>query len=202
VDIDRPVPLSIEDLQSDINTLVALNFLRPGMVQKCRHCGESVFYHIDDLRQEPTCRGCGQTNSISIWADWALSLNSLAQRCISGGSLSVALALSKIESRFSSFFWMPSLHIHDGQHGRNWLEIDFACVAGGEFWIGEVKSGRVTASDVQRFGDVAEIIRPDRAALYVELDQIDASVQALVQQLQTRPNPLGVQAYLHALPIF
>lgn len=200
VETDRPRPLSIEDLQSNINTLVALNFLRPGLVQKCRHCGESVFYHVDDLRQELRCRGCGQTNSLSIWAGWALSLNSLAQRCISGGSLSVALALSQIESRVSSFFWVPSLH--HGQHGRNWREIDFACVAGGEFWIGEVKSGRVTANDVQRFGDVAEVIRPDRAALYVEFDQIDGSVEVLVQQLQRRLSPLGVQAYLHALPIF
>jgi len=49
---------------------------------------------------------------------------------------------------------------------------------------------------------IFEVIRPDRAALYVEHDQIDHSLQALVQQLQTRLNPLGVEASLHALPFF
>jgi hypothetical protein len=159
-----------------------------------------VFYHVDDLRQELTCRGCGQANSISIWADWGLSLNSLAQRCISGGSLSVALALSQIEKGLASsgaFFWAPSLLVHHAQNGRNWREIDFACVTGGEFWIGEVKSGRVTAYDVQRFGDVAEVIQPDRAALFVEHDQIDNSVLELEQQMRTRLNPLGVQCARH-----
>jgi hypothetical protein len=201
VDIDRPPPLSIDDVEAGIDTLIALNFVRPGLVQKCRRCGENVFHHVDDLRQELTCRGCGRINSISIWGGWAVSLNSLAQRCISGGSLSVAFALSQIESLHGPFFWAPSLHVHHAKYGPNWREIDFACVAGGEFWIGEVKSGKVSATDVRRFGDVAEVIRPDRAALYVEYDQIDHSVLALAQQLRTRLNPFGVQAYLHALPI-
>jgi hypothetical protein len=202
IEMDRPPPLSIEDLQSNINALIALNFLRPGLVQTCRSCGESVFYHVDDLRQELRCRGCGQAYSISIWTDWAFFLNSLAQRCVSGGSLAVALALSQIESNPSPFFWVPSLNIHHAKNGDGWREIDFACVTGGEFWIGEVKSGRVNASEIQRFGDVAELIRPDRAVLYVEHDQIDHSVQELVQQLRTRLSPVGVRVNLHALPSF
>jgi hypothetical protein len=114
----------------------------------------------------------------------------------------VALALSQIESRTNSFLWLPSVQIHHAQHGNDWREIDFACVSEGEPWIGEVKSGRVTPDDIQRFSDVAEAIRPDRAALYVEYDCIDQSVQELMQEMQTRLHSVGVRAYLHALPIF
>jgi hypothetical protein len=135
-------------------------------------------------------------------APWHFALNSLAKRCVSGGALSVLQSLALLAGHANSFFYSPSLEIFRGRVREVWHEIDVACVVDGEFVIGEVKERQFSKKDFEKLADVAEVLEPDRAAMFISLEQWDTTAEAWRQEMKNRLLPLGIIGELYALPNF
>jgi hypothetical protein len=85
---------------------------------------------------------------------------------------------------------------------KAWREIDLACVVDGELILGEVKEGGFPKKDFEKLGDVAEVIQPDRAAMFISLEQWNANVEAWKDEMKRRLEPRGIVGELYALPSF
>jgi hypothetical protein len=198
----RQIALSKEELRESVDELVRLNVFRPGVVLHCNLCAENNWYHVDDLRQFVQCSGCGEDLAMSSHVPWTFSLNSLAKRSVSGGALSVLHALVSLATQASSFFYSPSLELFRGGNRRPWREIDLVCVVDGEFVVGEVKEGDFSKKDFEKLAEVAEVIRPDRAAMFIKLDRLNSNVEVWKDEMKGRLQPHGIVGELHALPNF
>jgi hypothetical protein len=77
-----------------------------------------------------------------------------------------------------------------------------ACVSDGKLIIGEVKDGSFDQSEFNRFAEAAEMIQPDRAAIFIPQDRFDKKVQQWFSELHSRLATAMVRAELHQLPSF
>src|SRR5262249_2057938 len=117
--------LTEEEMHQGLNDLVELNILRPGVNVRCSFCGIQSWYHVDDLKQEVRCSGCGHAQSIGAQREWHYALNSLAQMSVATGQLAVMQALAALASgSFKSFFYSPSLELFKRGATKPWHEID------------------------------------------------------------------------------
>jgi hypothetical protein len=196
----RELTLSEQELHDGVDELVRLNVFRPGLTLGCMHCGEKNWFHVDDLRQFVRCLGCGQDLAMSAQPPWHFSLNTLAKRSVSGGALSVLQALAFLAGHGSSFFYSPSLELFRNGNPQTWREIDLACVVNGEFIVGEVKERAFSKKDFERLADVAEVIQPDRAAMFITLERWNANVEQWNEEMKRRLQLQGIVGELYALP--
>ena len=74
------------------------------------------------------------------------------------------------------------------------------CVSDGKLIIGEVKDGAFDKQDLDRFADAAEIIKPDRAAIFIPQERFDTKAQQLFSALQSRLAVAGIRAEIYQLP--
>jgi hypothetical protein len=198
----RELTLSERELREGVDQLVRLNIFRPGVTLGCVHCGEKNWYHVDDLRQFVRCFGCGQDLPMSPHTPWHFALNSLAKRSVSGGALFVLQALVFLAGHGSSFFYSPSLELFQDGNSKPWREIDLACVAGGELIVGEVKEREASKKDFEKLAEVAEAIKPDRAAMFISLERWNANVEVWKDEMRRRLQARGIVGELYALPSF
>jgi hypothetical protein len=131
-------------------------------------------------------------------------LNTLAQTSVSQGVLGVIYALAAVASHSHGFFiFSPSLDLfHESTKGV-WHEIDIACVAEGDFVIGEVKEGFVQKTAFDELADVAEVLLPQRAIIFLPLEHAKKQWDELNKYLaetRARLGPKGVSAEVFTLP--
>ncbi len=193
--------LTDEEMNQGLTDLVELNVLRPGVYVRCSYCGLRPWYHVDDLKQQVRCPGCGHSQSMGGQQEWCYALNSLAEMSVIQGQLSVMQALGALASNsLESFFYSPSLDLFQAESTDHWHEIDVAAVAVGEFTIGEVKGGErgITQND---FSELAEI-RPQRAIIFLPHENISSDVVKWLGETAGELLPLGIKAQIYALPSF
>jgi hypothetical protein len=194
-------PLSEDEMKRGLNRLLARNVLRVGLVVRCRHCGIESWFHIDEVRQFNECAGCGNPRPLAAGAEWRYRLNSLAKRCVSARILAVLQALASIaHDSTACFFYSPNLNLYQRTSEDIWREIDVACVSDGELIIGEVKDGSFDQHELDRFADAAEVIQPDRAAIFVAQDRFDERAQRWFSELKSRLAAAEVRAEVYQLP--
>jgi hypothetical protein len=194
-------PLSEDEMKRGLNDLLARNVLRAGVVVHCRHCGIESWLHIDEVQQFNECAGCGNLRPLAVDTEWLYRLNSLAKRCVSAHILAVLQALSSIAHNSTvCFFYSPSLNLYQPGSEDIWREVDVACVSDGKLIIGEVKDGSFDKRELDRFADTAEVIQPDRAAVFVPQHRFDAKVEQWFSELKSRLATTGVRAEAHQLP--
>lgn len=194
-------PLSEDDMKRGLNDLLARNVLRAGVIVHCQHCGIESWFHVDEVRQFNECAGCGNVRPLAVDAEWYYRLNSLAKRCVSAHILAVLQALSSIAHHSTAcFFYSPSLNLYQPGSEDVWREVDVACVSDGELIIGEVKDGSFDERELDRFADIAEIIQPERAAIFVSQDRFDAKAKQWFSELKSRLATAGVRVEVHQLP--
>ncbi len=149
-----------------------------------------------------SCSGCDVTYPTTFSPQWGYRLNSAAQRALASNSLHVLRAIAGIavHSHFG-FFYAPSLEIFIPGRKKAWKEVDLFCISDGEIIVGEVKSGLPLRSDIIDFTEKVIRIKPQRAAIFVELAHQDL-VKPWVREMQEKLDPYGIKAELHAIPIY
>jgi|GEM_PF-5280630 len=199
VDVSTLAPLSDDDLQAGVDRLLALNILRSGAEIRCRNCGIPTWVHVDQLRQRNECAGCGFEHAVASTIEWKFRLNTLAQRCVSQNVLAVLQALVQIaDNAYHSFFYVPNVDLVLLGLATP-CELDIICVVDGKLVIGEVKDGDFDESDFERLAQIAELLRPDRAAIFVP-HAYHQKAAGWFETFRIRLNRFGVEAELHALP--
>ena len=195
--------LTEEEMRDGLNQLIELNVLRPGVYVRCLFCGIRTWYHVDDLKQQVRCPGCGREQAIGTQQEWCYALNSLAEMSVLQGQLAVMQALAALASHHhESFFFSPSLDLFKPGATEPWHEIDVAAVAEGEFVIGEVKEGDITKNDFDELADIAEALRPQRAIMFLSHENIAAGTMQMLEATRQRLSPRGITVQIFALPAF
>ncbi len=194
-----------QDALRGLDDLVSRNLLRPGVYVRCSFCGVRKWLHIDEVRQENRCDGCGHVQSVGAPIEWSYALNSVAQASVAQGQLAVINALAAVASQpQQSFFFCPNLELLKEGAAEPWHEIDVAAVVDGEFVVGEVKEGqrKLTKADFDELAEIAEALRPDRAIMFIAADTIPAETEQLLEQARQRLSPKGIKAQIFHLPAF
>lgn len=195
--------VSEEELHETTNDLVAMNVLRLGVSVRCSFCRIPTWYHVDDLKQNVTCSGCGHSDSIGANRDWAYALNNLAAMCVAQNQLAVMQALAELSYRaHHSFFYSPSLNLFKERDGPCWHEIDVAALVDGEFVVGEVKDCDVTKTDFEELLEIAKELRPQRAYMFMPDDKITKNVVDWASEADEQLRPFGGCVQIFALPTF
>ena len=197
--------LTEEDVLRGLDDLVSRNLLRPGVYVRCSFCGVRKWLHIDEVKQENPCDGCGHEQSVGAPIEWSYALNSVAQASVTQGQLAVINALAALASHpQQSFFFCPNLELFKEGATEPWHEIDVAAVVDGEFVVGEVKEGqrKLTKADFDELAEIAEALRPDRAIMFIAADSIPADTEQLLEQSRQRLSPKGIKAQIFHLPAF
>lgn len=186
-----------------LNDLVGLNVLRLGAYLRCALCGIETWFHVDDLKQEVNCPGCGRRQAIGAQQDWHYALNSLVEMGVKQGQLPVIQALAALAAHsFQSFFYSPSLHLFKAGTEGIWHEVDILAVVNGEFVIGEVKGGNVTRDDFFELAEIAEVLRPQRAIMFLPKENVTQEVVGWGEEAKRHLAPRGIKAEISALPVF
>jgi len=194
-------PVTEEEMKRGLDQLLARNVLRAGFIVRCKHCGIESWFHVDEVSQFNECAGCGNPRPLTVGIEWRYRLNSLVKRCVSARVMAVLHAMTIIAQRsMACFLYSPNLELYRPGNQNAWRELDIACVSDGELVIGEVKDGSFDKRELERFADAAELIRPERAAVFIPFDRFDARVQQWLNELQSRLAPAGIRAELHQLP--
>jgi hypothetical protein len=195
--------LTEEEMKRGLEELIELNVLRLGAYFRCLLCGIESWYHIDDLKQQEHCLGCGNKQSIGLQHEWYYALNSLVEMGVKQGQLYAMQAFAALASHStSSFLYSPSLELFQSGSVEPWHEIDVSAIAQGEFVIGEVKGGNVTQSDFAELAEIAEVLRPQKAIIFLPLEKISDHVMKWNSESQARLSPKGIKAQIFALPTF
>jgi hypothetical protein len=126
---------------------------------------------------------------------------------VSQGVLGVLHALTALESSaFLSFFaFSPSLDLFRPGDKKPWHEIDVACIADGEFVIGEVKEGFVQKKAFDDLAEISEALRPNRAIIFLPLEHAtkqQGELRNWLGEMKTRLAPISVSAEIFTLPEF
>jgi hypothetical protein len=200
-------PLDIKTMEQGLDSLLALGILRLGIEKMCPRCKVRSWYRVNELGQQITCIGCGQVHALEAKETWSYALNSLARMSVSQGVLGVLHALTQLESStiHSFFAFSPSLDLFRPGDKQPWHEIDIACIADGEFIIGEVKEGFVQKKDFEELAEIAEALMPQRAIMFLPLDRATKQAQELHdwrKEMDARLEPKGISSELFTLPEF
>jgi hypothetical protein len=193
-----------EEMDQGLDLLLELGVLRLGIESECPRCKLSTWYYLDDLTQHLACAGCSYNYTLSSQEHFSYGLNSLAQMSVLQGVLGVLHALTAIASYAHNFFvFAPSLDLFRPEAQAPWREIDLMCIADGEFVIGEVKEGYVQKKTLEELEEIALVLKPDRAVIFVPLEhasQQGVELQGWVRDARERLRPLGISFEVFALP--
>jgi hypothetical protein len=125
---------------------------------------------------------------------------------VSQGVLSVLHALTAVASHALSFFvFSPSLDLFRNGENKPWHEVDVLCIANGEFVVGEVKEGFVQKTAFDELAEVAEALRPQRAIIFLPVENATkqwAELNGWLKEFQMRLGPQGIRAEIFTLPAF
>jgi hypothetical protein len=105
-------------------------------------------------------------------------------------------------SSHGSFFYSPSLDLFKTDTQQPWHEIDVPAVAEGEFVIGEVKGGSIAQSDFIELAEIAEVLRPQRAIIFLPHENISSDVLKWRAEAHSRLSLNGIRAEIYDLPTF
>jgi hypothetical protein len=194
-------PVTFEEFKDGLSELVNLNVLRMGMNLGCLRCRLQHWIKVDALRKSDLCPGCGSEMLLPPEAAWSYRLNPLVHHCVNSRALAVWQALAELAHRPDSFFYSPSAELVFARpiNGHSIQELDVLSVTGGELLIGEVKDGDVERSDFEKLAAIAQVVRPDRVAMFVPQD---ANVSDWFKQFREHLVPFDIRGELFQLPTY
>ncbi len=165
-------------LKSTIKELCDYRVFLKGFNLKCRHCSSQFWYHINEVKETVSCKGCLEDFHFPVEPKFAYKLNDLIKNNIyqaSGlrdGNLTVIRTLVSMHRRsHQSFHYSPQLNFYDNYHSKDpCAELDIACLSEGQFIIGEAKHDSKAFSSesnktLHSLAEVAKAIRPDKIIL-------------------------------------
>lgn len=195
-------PVTREQFEEGLQDLVELSVMRMGMSVTCPRCRMKPWIEVERLKQAGMCPGCGSAMPLVTETPWSYTLNPLVHHCVNHRMFAVWQALSYLSPRFGSFFYTPSSELHFTQpiNDDSKREVDVLCVTDGELLLGEVKTGGLHEKDFLDFAAISAAIRPDRAAIFIELDQFGANTKKWFGQFRHQLEPLGINGQLFCLP--
>lgn len=195
-------PVTSAEFKEGLRDLVALRVLRMGMDVRCPRCRLQEWIPTDLLRQSNECSGCGASLDLLPETAWTYRLNSLIHHSVNSRVLAVWQALAELASRPGCFFFTPSSEVHFKRpiNGRAKRELDVLCVTDGSLLIGEVKTGDLHVADFNEFGELAQVLRPDRAAMFVSEEHVQPKVKEWFNEFRARLAAFGVRGELFVLP--
>lgn len=165
-------------LKSIVKKLCDYRVFLKGFNLKCKHCSSQFWYHINEVKETISCKGCLEDFQFPVEPKFAYKLNDLIKNNIyqsSGlrdGNLTVIRTLVSMNRRsHQSFYYSPQLNFYDNHHSNKpCAELDIACISEGQFIIGEAKhDSQAFSADSYKtlysLAEVAKAIRPDKIIL-------------------------------------
>jgi hypothetical protein len=203
----NPIPFDAHDFKDRIWTLLEWKVLLGGLKPKCPRCGYRIWYHVDELRQQMACKGCGYEFTIAPEMPWSYQLNSLIRAAVSlHGTVPVLLVLGQLmrDARTSFLFLPPTVLLRrkdDTGEYRHEAELDVVCIQDGRFIIGEVKqsSRRFTRKEFEAAARVAKYVKPDQVIFSALEGEPTGAVASGIEWLQTELAPLEVEVKWYKL---
>jgi hypothetical protein len=192
---DRPRMLS------EFDGLIARRVLRLGTALPCPRCGVTDWRSLDTLEQVTRCPGCDHEITVPMNQQGSVTLNSLVRMAVAQGVLGVIQAVSALGQRSESLFFMPSSNLYRSGEANPWREVDVAAIVNGELLLGEVKEGRIGPSDFDGLVEVAEVLRPAKAVLFIKQEEWRAELQTPFDAAKLRLAGHGVGLEVHHLII-
>lgn len=134
-------------LKSTLKELCDYRVFLKGFNLKCKKCSSQYWYHLNEVKEKISCKGCLEDFKFPVEPKFAYKLNDLIKNNIyqpSGlrdGNLTVIRTLVSIHrSSHKSFYYSPQLNLYDNHHSNHpCAEIDVICLSEGHLIIGEAK---------------------------------------------------------------
>ncbi len=195
----QPIEFEEKSFKERISELVDMGIFLLGIKPRCYKCGYSIWYKVDDAKQEITCRGCGYKFSLPSEPEWSYRLNSLIRVAVSlHGTVPLLLSLGQTmgDARSSAMF-MPSIELvkKDTEDKRIiYGELDLVCIKDGRFVIGEIKQSNKLFSpkDFEKIGNIAKLVRPDMI-IFSSMDiKPNSFIQKNIEKLKRELNYLEI----------
>ncbi len=195
-------PISAVDFDESMEFLIARDIFHLGVSVKCPNCSGVQWYPTKDLAQQVECAGCGYTHPLVAAPEWSYRLNTLVQRAVCSGTLTVFQALLAMSHQgIASFFHTPSLEITRQGESDPLGEIDLVCLLDGQLVFGEVKGGRPLKTDFEQFQENLILLRPDRAIVFV-LQEHQEEARKFFDPLKSTVAQHGIPVSLFTLPTY
>jgi len=110
-------------------------FLR-GFNLKCKKCSSEFWYHINEVNETITCRGCFEHFDLGIEPEFKYKLNDLVKNNIfqpktsRDGNLTVIRTLAEIKRRsIKSFMYIHQLNLYNDYSHKPFTDIDIVCIS-------------------------------------------------------------------------
>jgi hypothetical protein len=168
-------------LKSTMKELCDLRVFLKGFNLKCRKCSSQFWYHINEVKDIISCKGCLEDFPFPVEPKFAYKLNDLIKNNIyqpngsRDGNLTVIRTLVSMHSKSrQSFYYSPQLNLYDNPHSNHpCAEIDVVCLSKGHLIIGEAKhkspgffeKNSNGENSLDTLVEVAMAIRPDKITL-------------------------------------
>lgn len=189
-----------DEIKEKLTELIESGILLAGIDVNCPRCGDKNWYHINDVRQNVACAGCGYDFIVPAEQRWSYRLNNMIREAFAEhGTVPVLLVLGQLfmDAR-SSFMFVPCIDLFtkvEGEEPKLMTDLDIACVMDGKFVIGEVKQsvGLFSQKDFTNMAEVAELLKPDKI-IFSSLDKKpNAFVASEITKLKTKLESLEIE---------
>lgn len=172
-------------LQQMLKTLCELSVFLQGFKIKCPRCSSISWYHLKEVSNKVSCKGCLENFSMPIESSFYYKLNDLIKNNIfqsrtqRDGNLAVIRTLISLGSRNShySFEYNSQLNLYNDHHSKKPdNEIDIIALVDGKLIIGEAKhhSNEFSSNghkSLKSLIEVTKYILPDKVILSCYKDE-------------------------------
>lgn len=175
-----------------VDYLLSIKVLRRGLILYCNRCSCSAWYDNDHIGQDFECARC-RTRQLILkenWKkpdepSWYYSLEEMVHQFYRNNGHITLLALRHIKGDSVNFQYLPEMELQEFKDNGKKMEIDIACIKNGEIYLGEAKNRQLTASDLNRSGDLRKYInlynqlhpKPHRIVIATNYASVPAEVR-------------------------
>lgn len=169
-------------LKRTIKELAAYQVFFRGFKLKCPNCASVFWYHINEINETITCRGCLKSFDLPIEPRFAYKLNDLVKNNIyktkdtRDGNLTVIGTLAVLSQGIGAFQYSAQLNVYDDiRNNKPMGDLDIVVNDNGKFKIGEAKynSEGFFENKMKSLKSIAELARltyPDAVVLACSVD--------------------------------
>jgi hypothetical protein len=164
-------------LKRTLQELTVYQVFFKGFKLKCPHCSSKFWYHINEVRESVSCRGCLEDFDLPIEPVFAYKLNDLIKNNIYAtsknrdGNLTVIRTLATFSHGSRPFQYSPQLNLYDDIHSNKpFGDLDIVINDNGRFAIGEAKHNakgffESEMKSLKSLAMLSEMIFPDKIIL-------------------------------------
>jgi len=202
-------------LKRTLTNLTEYQVFFKGFKLKCTNCSSSFWYHVNEVKDIISCRGCLEDFDLPVEPCFSYKLNDLIKNNIYAttkdrdGNLTVIRALSAFGHTARSFQYSPQLNLYDDFHSKKpFGDLDIVINDGGKFIIGEAKhdSKGFFEDDMKSLRSlvaVSAMIFPDKILLVASADdknKLEKAEKSLLRLLKGSKFKPEVETMLLAKP--